>query len=173
MNQIPEKLINYRVFEDGKDLIGTADVQLPSLEYMTETVKGAGVAGEVDSPTLGHFSAMSVTLNWRTVTEHLSRLATPRAHNLDIRGAQQRFNNATGELDVVPVKAVIRALPKKTDIGKFDAGATTDSSTEMEAIYLKLTVDGETVLEIDKYNYICNIGGTDFLEKVRQALGLA
>lgn len=172
MNQIPEKLINYRIFEDGVDMIGIADVQLPSIEYMTETVKGAGIAGEVDSPTLGHFSSMGVTLNWRTVEKHLARLATPRAHMLDCRGAQQRFNNSTGELDVVPVRLIIRALPKKSDIGKFDAGATTDSTTEMEAIYIKLTVDSETVLEIDKYNYICNIGGIDFLEKVRRALGL-
>ena len=50
---VPEKLINFRVYQDGADLLGVADVSLPSLEAMTETVKGAGVAGEVDSPVLG------------------------------------------------------------------------------------------------------------------------
>ena len=38
MNQVPEKLINFRVYENGVDLLGLADVQLPSLEYMSETV---------------------------------------------------------------------------------------------------------------------------------------
>ena len=55
VNQVPEKLINFRVYLDGNNLIGVADVELPSIEAMTETVKGAGIAGEIDSPTLGHF----------------------------------------------------------------------------------------------------------------------
>ena len=64
---VPEKLINFRVYENGNDLVGVADVELPSLETMTETVKGAGVAGEVDSPVMGHFGSMELTLNWRTL----------------------------------------------------------------------------------------------------------
>ncbi len=44
--KVPEKLINFRVYEDGDDLVGVADVTLPTLDAMTETVKGAGIAGE-------------------------------------------------------------------------------------------------------------------------------
>ena len=42
----------------------------------------------------------------------------------------------------------------------------------LEAIYLKITVNDKTVVEIDKYNSISNIGGTDFLQEVRDALGI-
>ena len=35
-----------------------------------------------------------------------------------------------------------------------------------------MIIAGETVLEVDKYNYISNIGGTDYLADVREALGL-
>ena len=41
-NVVPEKLINFRAYNDGNDLLGVTDVQLPSLDAMTETVKGAG-----------------------------------------------------------------------------------------------------------------------------------
>ena len=54
--KVPEKLINFRVYEDGDDLVGVADVTLPTLDAMTETVKGAGIAGEVESPVMGHYS---------------------------------------------------------------------------------------------------------------------
>lgn len=36
-NVVPEKLINFRAYNDGNDLLGVTDVQLPSLDAMTET----------------------------------------------------------------------------------------------------------------------------------------
>ena len=35
MANVPEKLINFKVYQDGNDLVGIADVQLPSLDAMT------------------------------------------------------------------------------------------------------------------------------------------
>lgn len=172
MNQVPEKLINFRVYEDGVDLLGIADVELPSIEAMTETVKGAGIAGEVESPVLGHFGSMTCTINWRTIVRPIISLAEPRTHNLDFRGASQIYNAASGQYRTQSVKVSVRALPKKTGLGKLDVGANTDSSNEFEVVYLNLMIDGSKVVEIDKYNYICYINGTDYLKEVRQALGL-
>lgn len=64
---VPEKLINFRVYNESEDLLGLADVTLPSFESMTETIKGAGLAGEIDSPVLGHYGSMEVEFNWRTL----------------------------------------------------------------------------------------------------------
>ncbi len=173
MNQVPEKLINFRVYEDGADLLGVADVELPSLDAMTETVKGAGIAGEVDSPVLGHFGSMTLKLNWRTVTRPTANLAQPKVHNLDLRGAIQVMNAGAGEYRVAPLKVTVRCIPKKTELGKLDVGAKSDASNEFEVVYISVTLDGEKIIEIDKYNYICVINGTDYLKQVRAALGLA
>lgn len=55
MTELPSLLVNFRVYDgDSNDMIGVADVELPKLEAMTETLKGAGVSGEVDMPVLGH-----------------------------------------------------------------------------------------------------------------------
>ncbi|GEB35308.1 phage major tail tube protein [Brevibacillus parabrevis] len=169
--QVSEKLVGYRVYKDGKDFLGTADVTLPSLEYLTETVKGAGIAGEVDSPTIGLFGSMTITLNWRTIEESAIRLAAPQAHAVDFWGSQQVFVQSTGAYDTVAVKLSVRAVPKKFDLGKFEQGAATDSSSEFEVIYLKLTHGEKVLLELDKYNYICVIDGVDYLAKVRAQLG--
>jgi len=44
---VPEKLVNARVYREGERLVGIADVELPEIEFVTETVSGLGVAGEV------------------------------------------------------------------------------------------------------------------------------
>ena len=71
-NSIPERLINYRVYNEANALMGMATVDLPELQAMSDTVSGAGIAGEVDSPVLGHYQAMSSTFNWRTLKGLLS-----------------------------------------------------------------------------------------------------
>lgn len=170
--KVPEKLINFRVYQNGNDLVGVADVELPSLEAMTETVKGAGLAGEIDSPVLGHYSSMELTLNWRTLEKTNVNLVSPNGVDLDLRGAQQIYDSGTGKYIVRPVKCVIRGVPKKTELGKLNVGATVDTSNVIETNYIKVAINDENVLELDKYNYICNIGGFDFLKEVRKALGL-
>ncbi len=169
---VPEKLINFRVYMNGDDLVGISDVTLPKLEAITETVKGAGVAGEIDSPTIGHFGSMELELNWRTLLKTNVILAKPTGVDLDLRGAIQMNDSATGTLKSVPAKVVVRGLPKSTDLGKLEMGATTDTKNTIEVTYIKVTIDGSDVLEVDKYNYICTIDGTDYLSDVRTALGL-
>lgn len=169
---VPEKLINFRVYQDGDDLLGISDVTLPKLDSITETVKGAGVAGEIDDPTIGHFGSMELELNWRSLVKSNIVLAKPTGVHLDLRGACQGHDSAKNVLKMMPVKIVVEGTPKSTDLGKLDMGATTDTKNTIEVTYIKITVDGETVLEIDKFNYICVIGGVDYMADIRDALGL-
>lgn len=169
---VPEKLINFRVYQDGDDLLGISDVTLPKLDSITETVKGAGVAGEIDDPTIGHFGSMELELNWRSLVKSNIVLAKPTGVHLDIRGACQGHDSAKNVLKTMPVKIVVEGTPKSTDLGKLDMGATTDTKNTIEVTYIKITEDGETVLEIDKFNYICVIDGVDYMADIRDALGL-
>lgn len=171
-NSVPEKLINCKVYLDSNNLVGLADVQLPSLEVMTDTIKGAGIAGEIDSPTVGHYQSMQVGINFRTVTPEFARLAAQKAHQLDIRGAVQVFNAALGQSEIQAVKVVVSARTKKADLGKLEAGAAQENSWEGEVVYLKLFIAGEERIEIDKLNFICVIDGEDQLAGVRTALGM-
>jgi hypothetical protein len=171
-NKIQERLSSYRVYLDGVDLLGMADVDLPDIEAMTDTVKGAGIAGEIDTPVVGHYSSMSMTLNWRTVSGNLMLLATPVAHHLELRGAVQIYDAASGTYSTQAQKIVVKANPKKIGLGKMDTGATQDSSSEFEVSYIKVSIGGISRLEIDKFNFICVINGIDFLAETREALGL-
>lgn len=171
-NPIPEKLINYRVYLEGTDILGTADVTLPKMEALTETVKGAGLAGEVESPVIGHFKSMTVQLKWRIVYKDVIKLAAPKSHQLEFRAATQLLDNSEGTYTVQPAKLVVKATPKSLELGKLDPGKMQDTTTELEVTYLKLTIDGEEQIEFDKLNYIYKVLGEDYLAKVRSALGL-
>jgi len=171
-NKMAEKLINFRVYNESKDLLGVADVTLPDIATMTDTVKGAGIAGEVEVPILGHYGPMQLSLNWRTTNPNTLALAKPMAHQLELRGAVQVYDAGTGKYSTVAQKVVVKAVPKKTGLGKLDVGTGQDATSEFEINYIKVFLDGEEKFELDKYNYICKIDGEDFLAETRTALGL-
>ena len=82
------------------------------------------------------------------------------------------YDNKAGEVKIVPVKVVLRGLPMSLEPGKFEPGKVTDTTVEISAEYLKMTLNGKDVIEIDKYNYVAKIGDTDYLADVRSVLGL-
>lgn len=170
--KMPDKIVNYKVYKDGKDLLGTADIQLPDIESLTEAIKGAGIAGEVELPVLGHISAMSLSINWRTVTGDLVTLAAPIAHSLDFRVAQQGYDTGKGTITTNAVKHVVKAIPKKLSLGKAEAGGTADAGNEFSVTYYKMLIDGKVKVEIDPFNYIFIIDGVDYLKDVRSHLGM-
>lgn len=171
-NPVPQALTSFRVYLDSEDLLGVADVELPELEAITEEVKGAGIAGTVDTPILGHYGGLTLTLNWRTVSGNTTILSQPKAHQLDLRGSIQEYEAGEGVYATKAAKLVVKAIPKKTSLGKLEAGAAMETKSEFEVVYLKLTLGDEERIEIDKFNYVCKIEGEDFLEKVRADLGL-
>ena len=170
---VPEMLRNFRVYEESYDMIGTADVELPTLEALTETIKGAGIAGEIAAPVIGHLGSAETKLNWRTVTNRNISLVAPKAHPLDIRGDQQVYDSTAGEYKTCAIKLLVVGIPKNTNLGKLEPATTTGTSNTFETSYLKLSIDGKEKLEFDKYNYIFKVDGVDYLSESREALGLA
>lgn len=172
VNEVRNHLINYEVYEDGSRLLGTATIDLPEISYKTVTLSGAGVAGDIDFPSLGMTENMECTLHWRTINGDVTSLLDPRAHNLTLRGAMQNYDAGQGIIKVQAVKIDIRALPTSGTMGKFEQASETDTETAFSLDYFKLSIDGAELVEIDKLNYIHKIGGTDRLADVRAAVGL-
>lgn len=168
---IPEKLIGFECYNEGEHMTGIADVVLPNLAYMTETVAGAGIAGEFDTPTVGLFQSMTTTINWRVLMDENVTFIAPRVYHFDFRGSKQFLNNAVGELEKQMLKVVMRVLPKNLNLGNFQGGAQMGTSGEFEVLYIKITLNDRELVEIDKINYKCIIDGVDYLETAAQHLG--
>ena len=167
-----DKMAAFILRESGEIEDGVADITLPKISYMSDTVSGAGIAGEIETPTMGQLSSMEFGINWRTINKSLIKLAAPNFHSLEFRGAQQILDKEHEELTIEDVRIVVRGLPKETDLGKGQTAAKTVSSTTLECTYLKVDIACDTVVEIDKLNGICNIDGTDYWSAIRKALGL-
>lgn len=170
-NPVPERTINYRVYNEAKNLLGLATVELPSIEAMTDTVSGAGIAGEVDSPTIGNIGSMATTLTFRTIEKEALSLNAPKSHALDCRSSQQVYDAANGVYKTVPVRVSMRGIPKTTNLGSLEVGSVTDTEVELELVYLKIWIDNKERIEIDKYNYKYVVDGVDYLAPVRANLG--
>ena len=87
MPKIDEIITNYAVYEDATEYLGTSEVTLPEITNLAEEISGAGIAGNVEAVIIGHIEAMTLTLNFRTVTANTIKLAEPRVHKLDLRAA--------------------------------------------------------------------------------------
>ena len=64
-----DELVNsYDIYEDGERYLGTASVTMPTLNNVTQTVSGAGIAGNIEAIAVGHPDAMTMTVNYRVTT---------------------------------------------------------------------------------------------------------
>lgn len=172
-NIIPHRLINAKVFNSSGEAIGVATVTLPEIQAMTETVSGIGIAGELDEPIPGHYQPMSLELKWLTITKQAIELKKHKAHALDIRASQQVYDASMGEYLTVPVRASVKATPTSLSLGDIEPGKPTNTTQTFSVSFLKLFVDGEEVLHIDKYNFVDQTAGEDSMAGVRKDLGLA
>jgi uncharacterized protein len=174
INIIPEKLINAKVYDgDGNTLVAMADVDLPDIEYLSETLSGSGLAGEYDSPTMGHIKAMKVKFKFRAVYSTDLTMIAPTPRLFDIRASIQGVDAASGEYVPYAYRVVMQAMPLKAGGGKMDPGKKMDNELEMSVSYIKIYVDNEPQVEIDVLNFICIIGGVDFLAVIREHLGMS
>ncbi|MCI9174402.1 MAG: phage major tail tube protein [Lachnospiraceae bacterium] len=172
-NTIDEMVLSYAMYEDGSEFMGTTEATLPDVEYMTDTIKGAGISGEVTEIITGYTAAMKTTLSFRTVGKWTAKLLEPRVHNIDLRVAQQYLDTGTRNTGVNMVKHVMKIKPVKTTMGKVAAAASADASGEYTVLYYALYVDGKKITEVDPMNFIHIINGVDYLAKIRKALGKA
>lgn len=164
-------VINYKVYENGIEYLGTTEVTLPDVEFLSETISGGDIAGEVEEIITGHLSAMTTTFNFRTVSHAANKLMEPRLHVLDLRVAQQSNDLKSGKTGISNIKHVLKVKPKKTGLGKVAAASTADVSGEYATSYYAQYIGGKKTVELDPMNYVCYINGTDYLEDVRKALG--
>ena len=162
---------NFAVYEDATEFYGMAEVTLPEISQIAEEVKGAGIAGAFNGAFVGHVEAMTLTLNFRSVTPDAIKLAEPRNHQIDLRASQQQWDNTAGVFKQVAVKHVLVVTPTKFAPGKLAPAASAEASGEYSVTYFATFIGGVNKMEIDVINFIYFVYGVDYLADVRKALG--
>lgn len=172
MQKIPFLTAAYRAYDGDNHLIGHAEATLPNIQFLTETVKGGGLAGEIEMPILGMTQSMTASIAWPAITADILRLTAPTTHELTLRSSRQQHNPTTGRAETVPVTVRLKVQPKQTELGKLEDGAKTDSSMEFEVLVMTVYINNTEQLHIDKLNCIFRVQGEDYLAGVRGDVGL-
>lgn len=153
-------------------MLGIGTLDLPEISNKTVDISGTGMAGEVSAAVPSVYESGEATIHMRTIDNKISKLSTVNAHDLTFRSAQSNYDAGTGKMSVQGVKINMRGFTKKVALGKFESASETETEVTFEYVYLKITVDGTVIQEIDKFNYIDKRNGVDQLAATRTKLGL-
>jgi|GEM_PF-981896 len=168
------KTINYNVYrrDSGKAKLinDTSSLQLPSIEMITDTMKGSGIMGEIDMPTPGQIASMVFTMNIKASNEDSAYLITPGLIRLEARWVTDSMDTTSGKSAHVANKAFITGYLKKFDEGKVETGAATDGSYEYEVTAYQRIMNGKEILHINKFTGDYIINGKNYGKELQAAL---
>lgn len=167
---ISGSVIAHKFFADNVEIDDNVSCELPSIEFDTTEVKGAGILGTVDMPSPAQIKAMSFKINSRSVNKKTAALAKTGKQSLELRFARDVIQ-ADGTIIPASTKIFITGVTKKYEPGKVEQGSTMDGNMEFEVLRYRQVIEGEEVLLIDKFNYQYVVNGTDYMAAIRAILG--
>lgn len=168
--KIPTVLNNFNTYGNGRKYVGVAsEISLPSFENMTETIDGAGIGGEIEEAIEGAFGSLETETTFQNISKEYFDFIT-QTGNITYRGSMQVLNTATQTNDYEGLVITTRGKVKSFELGSLKKGGKGEPKVVREITYIKITIGGTNVLELDKFNMIWKLNGTDLLQKVRSQI---
>ena len=165
--------ITYRVYKDAKNYLGMSTVDMPEISFMTETISGSGIAGEMEVPAIGMTGPLSATVNWISQCPGFFDLMdTSTSANLEFRASLQLEDETTGLRSTRSLRIAMLTKPKTISLGSLETAKQQGGSSEYELSRLLVEYNGKEVLLIDKLAFIYRVNGKDMLAKVRADIGM-
>lgn len=172
--KIANKTIQYSIYnrDSGKaDYIGdTASYTRPDIETLTDTVKGAGLMGEIDLPTPGQIGSMEGEITFNKTNQKYIELFAPTAHKVETRWVNDVIDSSNATVGIQANKEIMTIMPKTAGLGDIEGNATNEATLSYEILYYQYLIDGKSVIEIDKLNNIFKVNGKDYSAEIRNAL---
>ena len=163
------KINLYNCYQDGRKMVGLTDeVTLPDFDALTETLSGAGILGEIDEPTLGHFGASEIEIPFLMVDNQMFEMMDmSNSINLTLRISNQAIEQANFKTDFMPSRVVIKGKKKGFTMGSAKQGSAMKPSVKVEILYILVEVNGKKKFELDKLNVVYKVNDKDLLQKAR------
>ena len=173
VNPIPISNLGFEIFDNNnRRLLGVASIELPELELQEVDVNGAGVLGLMSWPLFAQIQNMAATIHWRVLYEDATSMLSNSAQFLTCYIASEHYDSGEGERAIEGLKIVMRGLSKSLNLGELKVGEQADAQTVLHLDYLKISANGNEMLEFSRFDYIYNVGGQDLMSDYKAALGL-
>jgi hypothetical protein len=130
----------------------TAEMTLPTFNFMSETLNLAGMAGEVDSPAKGQLQSATIEIPFTNISKEGMAVASDDSKPLILRAEQEFLNTETLAKEMKGRVITVKGMTKAINMGTLKKGGYGNPSVTKEIVYYKDVVDGETITEIDKIN---------------------
>ena len=157
------------LYVDGKGFAGEVeDFTPPKLSIKTDEVR----AGGMDSPLsidvgMEKLEVTFTLVGFQESVIQLFGLLPGLDTALILRGALEDYDGT-----VTPIIHTCRGRLREVDPGTYKAGERAALKVAADLNFYSILVAGAPVVTIDTKNMIRQIGGTDRLAKIRQAIGL-
>lgn len=166
----PAKLKNFNSSVDGISWAGKVDeITLPPLKKKVEAFRHGGMLAEVDAE-MG-LEKMEATIKAAGfVLGGLSSFG-----RVGVSGSMLRFNGAyqeDGAGAVMAAELILRGMFTEWDPGSAKMADKTEHQLKMTVSYLKWSVSGLPLVEIDVVNCVWIQDGIDRMAAIRAAMGL-
>lgn len=171
-NVLIHRITNANVYMDGANLLGRAEeVELPQVKIKMAEHKALGMVGTIRA--FAGIEALEGKIKWASFyADVLKKAANPfKTVQLQVRGSLEEWNSPAGRNGEKPVVAIMSVLFKNFPMGGFKQHENVELTTEFDAWFVKLTVDGQDILEIDVAANIYKAGGQDMLAAYRANIG--
>jgi len=172
MSVAVNRVTNANVYVDGTSRLGLAEeITLPEIKSIMSEHKAVGMKGQIELPA--GIEKMEAKIKWNSYdTSVMAKAATPTTLvQLQCRSSMERYE-AGGKTGEVPVVVHFSGYFKNLQLGSFKANEQVDLTTDLTVQYVKLVIDGDTVVEVDVLANIHNVNGVDTLATYRQNLGI-
>jgi P2 family phage contractile tail tube protein len=167
---LPKKLKAFNVFNAGENCVGLAEeIALPKLSRKTEDYRGGGMNGPIKLD-FGQ-EGIVIETTWGGLMKSVLSQYGVMTHD----GVQLRFAGAYQSEDATrpdAVEIVIRGRHTEMDFGNAKSGESNVFKVSSACSYYKLSINGETIIEIDLINMVEKVNGSDLLSALRSAIGL-
>lgn len=164
--EIPDKVVAFNVYTNGERIGTTGKVDTPEFKMKTSTMSGAGISGEVDSPTLGQWEATEHEIPLALLGKDMALLLQQGMNvQLIYRGSTQVALKSGGSA-LKQIRIVEGGMIKGFKGGSLEAGGQMEASVTIETVRYKMECAGEELIAIDKFNGVYRVNGKDMLAAV-------
>lgn len=166
-DMLPVGIANFNLYVGAERYSGVGtDIKMPELEALSETLSGAGILGEIKVGNPGHFGELPVEIPFNTLDYRQFEILKNSAEPIILRGASQYLDPETSELKHFPVKVTFKGPRSGLGLGTMGVGKPTGATVTIDALYIKIEVDGEVYTELDKLNWKFILNGVDQLADI-------
>lgn len=164
-------ITNLNGFINGNTLIGKMKkVKLPAVKQTMVKAENLGIYGSPQYP--GGINELECTITWASIYEDVAQIVGNPFNmiNFQFRGSIEDWG-PSGRTEETPLVILVNGHSEENQIGEFSKKEASTQETKLSCEYVKVTIGGKEIVEIDVHANIWKAGGVDLLSNWRANLG--